>query len=64
MVGNVKFPAHKCVFQCARLCCMQCLVSGMRETREEVVVVEDVDADIFIEVLRFIYTDDCILNIL
>ena len=65
LVGNVKFPAHKCVLS-VRSPMLYAMfgTSGMRETREEVVVVEDVDADIFREVLRFIYTDECSLNIL
>jgi speckle-type POZ protein len=65
LVGNVEFPAHKCILSVrSPMLYAMFSTSGMRETREEKVSVEDIEPDIFREVLRFIYTGVCSLDIL
>ena len=64
-VGDIEFPAHKCILSVrSPMLYAMFSTSGMRETRAEKVVVEDIEADIFREILRFIYTGECSLDVL
>jgi len=64
IVGNEQFPCHKGLLSVRSSVFRGMFANDMREGREGVVHVEDVDPDIFRECLRYIYSGKCSPHIL
>lgn len=56
---GTEIPTHKLILRIRSAYFNGMLASGLRESRNSIIEMHDCSAEVFIEVLRFIYTGDC-----